>query len=45
MARDLDRNPVQGVDALGDNPCALNVATTYMVDGAMPARDVSCRAA
>jgi pimeloyl-ACP methyl ester carboxylesterase len=34
-----------GVYALGDNPCALNVATTYLVDGTMPARDVSCPAA
>jgi pimeloyl-ACP methyl ester carboxylesterase len=33
-----------GVYALGDNACALNVATTYLVDGEMPRRDVSCRA-
>ncbi|MCP2283210.1 alpha/beta hydrolase fold [Promicromonospora umidemergens] len=34
-----------GVYVLGGNACALNVATTYLVDGEMPRRDVSCRAA
>lgn len=34
-----------GVYVLGGNPCALNVTTSYLVDGTMPARDVSCRAA
>jgi pimeloyl-ACP methyl ester carboxylesterase len=33
-----------GVYALGDNACALNVVTTYLVDGEMPRRDVACRA-
>jgi pimeloyl-ACP methyl ester carboxylesterase len=33
-----------GVYALGDNACALNVATAYLVEGEMPRRDVSCRA-
>jgi pimeloyl-ACP methyl ester carboxylesterase len=34
-----------GVYALGGNACALNVTTTYLVDGTMPERDVSCPAA
>ena len=33
-----------GVYALGDNACALNIATTYLVEGDLPRRDVSCRA-
>lgn len=33
-----------GVYTLGKNPCALNVGTTYLVEGEMPRRDVSCRA-
>ncbi|GAB2485058.1 hypothetical protein GCM10027063_28640 [Promicromonospora xylanilytica] len=33
-----------GVYALGGNACALNVGTTYLVDGELPRRDVSCRA-
>jgi pimeloyl-ACP methyl ester carboxylesterase len=33
-----------GVYALGDNACALNVGTTYLVEGELPRRDVSCRA-
>jgi pimeloyl-ACP methyl ester carboxylesterase len=33
-----------GVYALGGNACALNVTTTYLVDGEMPRRDVSCPA-
>lgn len=33
-----------GVYALGDNACALNVVTTYLVDGEMPRRDVTCPA-
>ncbi|MEU4361889.1 alpha/beta hydrolase [Promicromonospora sp. NPDC023987] len=33
-----------GVYALGNNACALNVGTTYLVEGEMPKRDVSCRA-
>lgn len=33
-----------GVYVFGGNPCALNVATGYLVDGDLPANDVSCRA-
>ena len=33
-----------GVYALGDNACALNVGTTYLVEGELPRRDVSCPA-
>ncbi|WP_275002681.1 alpha/beta hydrolase [Promicromonospora iranensis] len=33
-----------GVYVLGGNACALNVGTTYLVEGEMPRRDVSCRA-
>jgi pimeloyl-ACP methyl ester carboxylesterase len=33
-----------GVYALGDNACALNVGTTYLVEGKMPRRDVACPA-
>ena len=33
-----------GVYALGDNACALNVGTTYLVEGELPRRDMSCRA-
>ncbi|MFD2796750.1 alpha/beta hydrolase [Promicromonospora vindobonensis] len=33
-----------GVYALGTNACALNVGTTFLVEGEMPKRDVSCRA-
>lgn len=33
-----------GVYVLGGNACALNVTTTYLVDGELPARDRSCRA-
>lgn len=33
-----------GVYALGDNACALNVGTTYLVEGKMPRRDVVCPA-
>lgn len=33
-----------GVYTLGDNACALNVATAFLADGELPRRDVSCRA-
>uniref|UniRef100_UPI0018ED2E06 alpha/beta hydrolase n=1 Tax=Glycomyces salinus TaxID=980294 RepID=UPI0018ED2E06 len=33
-----------GVYVYGDNPCALNTATRYLVDGRMPDSDVSCPA-
>jgi pimeloyl-ACP methyl ester carboxylesterase len=33
-----------GVYVLGDNSCALNTTTRYLVEGEMPARDTSCRA-
>lgn len=33
-----------GVYALGDNACALNIGTTYLVEGKMPRRDVVCPA-
>ncbi|MGW8062989.1 alpha/beta hydrolase [Streptomyces ziwulingensis] len=33
-----------GVYVLGDNSCALNTATRYLVEGEMPAEDVFCRA-
>ncbi|WPO75524.1 MULTISPECIES: alpha/beta hydrolase [unclassified Streptomyces] len=33
-----------GVYVLGDNSCALNTATRYLVEGEMPAEDTSCRA-
>ncbi|MDR7381994.1 alpha/beta hydrolase [Promicromonospora iranensis] len=33
-----------GVYVLGGNACALNVGTTYLVEGDLPRRDVSCRA-
>jgi pimeloyl-ACP methyl ester carboxylesterase len=33
-----------GVYAIGDNACAWNTATSYLVDGKMPKHDVSCRA-
>ncbi|MCZ7438788.1 alpha/beta hydrolase [Micromonospora sp. WMMC241] len=32
-----------GVYVLGGNACALNVTTSYLVDGAMPAGDRNCR--
>ncbi|AGZ44022.1 TAP domain protein [Actinoplanes friuliensis DSM 7358] len=32
-----------GVYVLGGNACALDLATAYLVDGKMPARDLSCR--
>lgn len=32
--------PSRGSD---DNPCALNVTTSYLVDGEMPRHDVFCR--
>ncbi|WP_422772314.1 alpha/beta hydrolase [Plantactinospora sp. WMMC1484] len=32
-----------GVYVLGGNACALNIATSYLVDGRMPAGDTSCR--
>jgi hypothetical protein len=34
-----------GVYVFGQNPCALNVTTAFLVEGEQPARDVSCRAA
>jgi pimeloyl-ACP methyl ester carboxylesterase len=33
-----------GVYALGDNACALNIGTTYLVEWKMPRRDVACPA-
>ncbi|AOS62380.1 alpha/beta hydrolase [Actinoalloteichus hymeniacidonis] len=30
---------------LGTNPCALNVTTSFLVDGTMPEQDVTCEAA
>ena len=33
-----------GVYALGDNACALNVGTAYLVEGKMPRHDVACPA-
>ncbi|MFI2620175.1 alpha/beta hydrolase [Streptomyces sp. NPDC018584] len=33
-----------GVYVLGDNSCALNTATRYLVEGGMPAKDTSCHA-
>lgn len=33
-----------GVYVFGDNPCAWNVATSYLVDGEFPERDLSCEA-
>lgn len=33
-----------GVYVLGDNSCALNTATRYLVEGEMPAEDTFCRA-
>ncbi|GAB3446013.1 alpha/beta hydrolase [Actinophytocola sediminis] len=34
-----------GAYVFGDNPCALNVTTNYLVDGTMPKRDRTCEAA
>lgn len=33
-----------GVYVYGDNPCALNTTTRYLVDGKMPGKDVFCPA-
>ncbi|MFJ2849013.1 alpha/beta hydrolase [Streptomyces rubiginosohelvolus] len=33
-----------GVYVYGDNPCALNTTTRYLVDGKMPGKDTFCRA-
>ncbi|MFC0623106.1 alpha/beta hydrolase [Kribbella deserti] len=33
-----------GVYVYDDNPCALNLTTTYLVDGTMPRRDTFCSA-
>jgi pimeloyl-ACP methyl ester carboxylesterase len=33
-----------GVYVVGGNACALNLTTSYLVDGSMPARDTTCRA-
>ena len=33
-----------GVYVFGTNPCALNVATGYLVDGDLPTGDTFCRA-
>ncbi|QWB22582.1 MULTISPECIES: alpha/beta hydrolase [Streptomyces] len=33
-----------GAYVLGDNPCALNTTTRYLVEGAMPGKDTLCRA-
>ena len=33
-----------GAYVLGDNSCALNRTTSYLVDGVLPARDVTCAA-
>ncbi|MGC5311484.1 alpha/beta hydrolase [Micromonospora zamorensis] len=32
-----------GVYVLGGNACALNITTSYLVDGTMPSRDRTCR--
>jgi pimeloyl-ACP methyl ester carboxylesterase len=32
-----------GVYVLGGNACALNITTSYLVEGTMPARDTACR--
>ncbi|APU13140.1 alpha/beta hydrolase [Actinoalloteichus fjordicus] len=34
-----------GVYVLGDNPCALNITTKYLVDGTMPQKNLTCDAA
>ncbi|GHG90859.1 alpha/beta hydrolase [Streptomyces lanatus] len=46
-----DRSRLLGVDdsghgayVLGDDSCALNTTTRYLVEGAMPAKDTVCRA-
>lgn len=33
-----------GEYVLGDNACALNTTTRYLVDGTMPAKDMLCPA-
>jgi pimeloyl-ACP methyl ester carboxylesterase len=33
-----------GAYVLGDNPCALNTTTRYLVEGKMPSEDTHCRA-
>ncbi|MFF2717926.1 alpha/beta hydrolase [Streptomyces sp. NPDC058011] len=33
-----------GVYVLGENPCALNTTTRYLVDGELPKKDTFCRA-
>jgi hypothetical protein len=33
-----------GVYVYGDNPCALNVTTQFLLDGELPAADVYCEA-
>lgn len=33
-----------GAYVLGDNPCALNTTTRFLVEGEMPANDTRCRA-
>jgi hypothetical protein len=33
-----------GVYVYDDNPCALNLTTTYLVDGTLPRRDTFCSA-
>ncbi|MFF0226220.1 alpha/beta hydrolase [Streptomyces sp. NPDC004629] len=33
-----------GVYVLGDNPCALNTTTRFLVEGKMPEKDMLCRA-
>ncbi|NEE37844.1 alpha/beta hydrolase, partial [Streptomyces sp. SID7982] len=33
-----------GVYVYGDNPCALNTTTRYLVDGTMSRKDTFCRA-
>ncbi|MEU5373901.1 alpha/beta hydrolase, partial [Streptomyces sp. NPDC005951] len=33
-----------GVYVYGDNPCALNTTTRYLVDGTMPKTDAFCPA-
>ncbi len=32
-----------GVYVIGDNPCALNTTTKYLVEGKLPQRDTACR--
>jgi pimeloyl-ACP methyl ester carboxylesterase len=33
-----------GVYTIGGNACAMNIGTTYLLDGKLPAKDISCAA-